>query len=506
MTNQVNLAIYKSKNSNLDFQGTKNLIKNEIDQIIEHLQRSTEKLLAFNSLNDLLTSFDFSINKKVLDSNLKDKSISIHELTKDHTEDELNEIKESLLPLMFTYRNLPVKSDIIENYYFGFDTTEIAWTNPVTAQVSFEFYLTKKDNTNEKLATFSFEKISIEDNLSGKRDALTKYIDDLDIVFQEKLPEYESFKDKIVSSISPDSQGRYFVNQELLLQICKKFKLNSLSDNQDFFDNLRSDNIFSIGAHVKFLDESILSENQRKIQFNILFYDSQVTSDSSINSDSSSYIICESEKTYEITLAVESDLILKNAYIQELTLGTFDENLQSLLKIHNFLDNPETKNTIDEASDKAKLLVDCNTAYLVIDYFSQVSSVLIDVVCVSPVFFFLDLGVGAYDLFSAHNAEERYKSLKKSYNEQKDVYDEVVKSDGYLQLDQLFKSNDVNLYQIQKDVHNKMDEFGMLVSSKDSIYDFSIKDPETLLNELKDKYKVYSLEESLEELENNEFK
>lgn len=491
---ELNELLLEAQNSKLCEEESDLFLTQGINRLIaEKVHEKAEKALAFNELDGLLTSSDFKILSNAIDPEDSTDTTSLHKLY-----DELNssnlkaKTEESLLPLLFKYRDLPLSKSTISGYELGFDVLSMTWTDCVTAKMSIAFYLSDV-NTHEKLASYKFEDISITDNKNGQIEAASKYVDFIELtpLSQDKLPEYSAFlnSSKEFDPYSTDgSTNKYFISQSNLNFLGNVSILDTVSNSDtDAYDGAVVDGVFSIGAIVNF-NESVTNVS-KQISLNLCLYNPQITS-------SKDSVLSINSKTINLTLNDDSDDSAKEIAIDQLEMTQIQEGFASFIDMYKYLNDSSVKDLYQKSSDNANTLSNLHRVKFWMDVVVSASGVILDLVTHSWVFIFVDLGLGAFDCWLTNKIKKQFFEQKLTYNKNLSDYNEAKESDIYKEIDGLLNDKSNNFQQVLRELTSDLKEF--TTPSEDVDGAWNLKNANKLIEEFKEKYHLLTKDEVLD--------
>lgn len=461
--------------------------------ITEKVHEKVEKALAFNELDGLLTSSDFKILSNAIDPEDSTDTTSLHKLYNELNSSNLKaQTEESLLPLLFKYRDLPLSKSTISGYELGFDVLSMTWTDCVTAKMAIAFYLSDV-NTHEKLASYKFEDISIIDNKNGQIEAASKYVDFIKLtpLSQEKLPEYSAFlnSSKEFDPYSTDgSTNEYFISQSNLNFLGNVSVSDTVSNSDtDAYDGAIVDGVFSIGAIVNF-NESVTNAS-KQISLKLCLYNPQITS-------SKDFVLSINPNIINLTLNNDSDDLAKEVAVDQLEMTQIQEGFASFIDMYKYLNDPSVTDLYKKSSDNADTLSTLHRVKFWMDIVVNVSSAILDIVTQSWAFLFIDVGLGALDCWQTNILKEQFNQQKLTYNQNLSNYNEAKESDIYKEIDELLNDKSNNFQQVLREITSELKEF--TTPSEDVNGAWNLKNANKLIDEFKEKYHLLTKDQVLD--------
>lgn len=492
---ELNELLLEAQNSKLCEEESDLFLTQGIKKLIqEKLHEKVEKALAFNELDGLLTNSDFKILSNAINPEDSTDTTSLHKLYSElNSSSNLKaQTEDSLLPLLFEYRDLPLSKSTIPGYELGFNVIDMTWTDCVTANMTLAFYLSDI-NTHEKLASYKFENISITDNKNGQIEAANKYVDLINFtsLSQENLPEYSAFLNSL-KQFDPystnASSNEYFVSQTKLNSLGDIFVSDAVSNiNADSCNGAIVDGVFAIGAIVDF-NESI-SNVSKQISLKLCLYNPNVNS----QKDS---ILSINPNTINLTLNNDSDDQAKEVAVSQLEMTEIQEGFASFVDMYKYLNDPSIKKLHEESSDNANTLSTLHKVKFWMDVVVSASSLILDIVTHSFLFAIVDLGLGAFDCWLTNKIKKQFFEQKLLYDKNLSNYKEAKESDIYKEVDKLLNDKSNNFQQVLRELTKELNEF--TTPSDEFEGARNLKNANKLIEEFKEKYHLLTNEEVLE--------
>lgn len=494
---ELNELLLEAQNSKLCEEESDLFLTEGIKKLIqEKLHEKVEKALAFNELDGLLTNSDFKILSNAINPEDSTDTTSLHKLYSElNSSSNLKaQTEDSLLPLLFQYRNLPLSKSTISGYELGFDVIDMTWTDCVTANMTLAFYLSDI-NTHEKLASYKFEDISIIDNKNGQIEAANQYVDLINFtsLSKENLPEYSAFlnSSKQFDPYSTNaSSNEYFISQT---------NLNSLGDisisetvsnlDTSAYDGAIVDGVFAIGAIVDF-NESVCNVS-KQISLKLCLYNPNVD----LPKDS---VLSIKPNTINLTLNDDSDDQAKEVAVSQLEMTEIQEGFASFLDMYKYLNDSSVKKLHEESSDNANTLSTLHKVKFWMDIVVSASSLILDIVTHSFLFAIVDLGLGAFDCWLTNKIKKQFFEQKLLYDKNLSNYKEAKKSDIYKEVDHLLNDKSKNFQQVLRELTNELNEF--TTPSDEFEGARNLINANKLIQEFKEKYHLLSPEEVLKKV------
>lgn len=478
-----NLKLCEEESDLFLTQGIKKLIEDKVTEKVE-------QALAYNELDGLLTSSDFKILSNAIDpEDSTDTTTSLHKLYDELNSPDLKaQTEESLLPLLFQYRDLPLYKSTISQYELSFDVPFMTWTDCVTANMTINFYLSDI-NTHEKLASYQFKDISIIDNKNGQIEASKKYVDSVKLtpLSQDKLPEYSAFLNAS-KEFEPYSSNEYFIPEN---------KLSSLGDvsiegvsnvDDDAYNGAIVDGVFAVGAIINF-NESITNAS-REISLRLCIYNPKI---SSIDS-----ILSINPNTQTLSLNNDSEQDAKDVVVDQLEMAEIQEGFASFLEMYKYLNDKSIKDLYKKSSDNADTLANLHKVKFWMDIVVSSSSVILDLITHAWIFTFVDLGLGAFDCWLTNKIKKQFNDQKLTYNLNLSNYNEAKESDIYKEIDELINNKTVNFQQSLREITSDLDEF--TTQSQDVDGARNLKNANDLIKEFMEKYHLQTKDQVKEKI------